>query len=521
MDSGLLPVEHISSETRSRSTEVDRQTSRRQARAPVQVQTHAKKQRQAQAQRQPHTSCSSSCSSALVVAGSTAAAKAAVVAELLGPGLPMVDVPGETYLVLRHGARPVARAFLPGGTRPHPYQDNQLPARPPRRVELSLPAPPLASFALVQSPASGAFEPAYNRILLDAAARGGGLLFALDAAVLPGEEELDFLVGAAQTPVAVFFAFWSTDASLGCDLRTRMAAYRDVVASRVPRFEQAPWFLVAPEATPDIGAAELREALLDWSASAGRSSGPSVPGSPSVPAGPGVRRRVATSVDGRESGWEELLDRVMTTARQSVRHALTAELDELQDRCAYGVDSDGGPARMPAALDREMHALSLHCTGEVDAAIGGAIRRVLAHVLAEAPRDDVFARVSGALRRGIEEDGPDLARVLLVTSTSGAVAAVSGAAAAGALRAYQSRAEASGEVWPGLLPPLGIGLSGSCYVKWRDPEAEAAAARAWLEEAVRGTESALLRTVDERFEVVRQVLAGLVAEAVDHGLLLV
>jgi hypothetical protein len=441
-------------------------------------------------------------SPAVVVAGSTAEAKGAVLGELLVVGGRVLDVPDESYLVLQHGERRTARAFLPGARQPYPYPAStpgaegpmEPPPRPPRRVELCLPAPPLASFTLVDSPAAGAFGLAYNGIVLDTARRGGALLFTMDAEVPPGQAELDFLAAAAQSGPALFFAVWAGGAP---DPRQAMAAHRDAVTSRVPGFANAPWFLVLAGA----GAADLQRALVDW---AGRA----------VVCDP-VRRRVPTAMDGRESGWEEVLDRAVAAARDDVRQALTIELANVHQRCVQDIVFGGGCAGMPAALDRELHALSLRSADRVDSAITEITRKVLAHVLAGEAGDDVLCRVAAALRDRIEEDHPDLARVLLVTSTSGAVAAVPGASAAGALGAYQT------PTWPGVLPPLGVGLSASCYQKWRDEKADADAARAWLRDAVRGTEQELWRAIAERSEVVRQVLSGLVGDAVDHGLLLV
>jgi hypothetical protein len=428
---------------------------------------------------------------AVVVTGSTAEAKDAVIGELLGPGSPVPGVPDESYLVLRHGTRRTARAFLPGSRQPVPYE--QPPPRPPRRVEFSLPAPALTGFAVVGAPAGGAFGPAYNRILLDAAARGGALLFTLDAPVPPGQAELEFLVAAGQSAATPFFACWAGDSA-------RMAAYRDAVVCRVPRFAEAPWFPVPAGS----GAGDLRQALVRWAATAHAPGGT-------------ARRRVPTAVDGRESGWAELLDRAVEAAQQGVGQALEVELAGIHARCGQEVVFGGGCAGMPAALDREMHALSLSVAEQVDAAITEIIRQVLGHVLddAEPPPDDVLGRVAAALRQRVEEDGPDLSRVLLVTSTSGAVAAVAGAPAAGALAAYHSA------TWPAVLPPLGVGVSASCYQRWRDEKADADTARGWLRDAVHGTELALRPVLAERFDVVHQVVAGLVGDAVDHGLLLV
>jgi len=451
---------------------------------------------------------------AVVVAGSTPEARSAVVGELLGMGNRVLDVPDESYLVLRHGESRAAWAFLPGARQPYPYSASfpgadpvpgsghgEPPPRPPRRVELSLPAPLLTSCTLVEAPVGGAFGLAYNRIVLRTARRGGALLFTLDAQVPPGQAELDFLAAAERVTRTVIFALWTGGAEA-----PPLPAFRDAIVSRVPGFAEAPWFPVAPGA-----AGRLRQALLDWSGAAGPDGGVAGTGV----AGTGPRRRVPTAVDGREAGWEEVLDRAVAAAQREVREALTIELANLHQRCVQDIDFGGGCAGMPAALDRELHALALYAADRVGAAVAEVTRRVLAHVLAGEAHDDVLHRVAAALRDRIEEDRPGLARVLLVTSTSGAVAAVPGAVAADALPACQTA------TWPGVLPPLGVGLSASCYQKWCDEKADVEAARRWLRDAVHGTELQLQQALAERFEVVRQVLRGLVGDAVDHGLLLV
>jgi hypothetical protein len=450
-------------------------------------------------------------SPAVVVAGSTAEATGAVLGELLGVGGRVLDVPDESYLVLRHGEPLTPWAFLPGARQPSPYSVStpgaDAPPRPPRRVELCLPAPLLTSVTIVGAPAGGAFGLAYNRIVLDTARRAGALLFILDAELPPGPTDLNFLAAAAQcfsdphrsgpTP---FFAVWTGGAQTA---RQAMAAGRDLVVSQVPSLGDAPWFAVVSGS----GAADLGHALVDWSRGAGRAAGA---------ADGAVRRRVPTAVDGQESGWEELLDRAVAAGLDDVRHALTIELANVHQRCVQDITFGGGCAGMPATLDRELHALSLRGADRVDAAVAEIIRTVLAHVLAGEAGPDVLRRVVAALRDRVEEDGPDLARVLLVTSTGGAVAVVPGACATAALAAYQTATRPTA-----LLPPLGLGLSASCYQKWRNEKADADAAQAWLRDAVRGAEQELARALVERFEVVRQVLTGLVGDAVDHGLLLV
>lgn len=452
-------------------------------------------------------------SPAVVAAGSTAEAKGGVLGELLRVGRRVLDVPDESYLVVRHGDGPAARAFLPGARQPCPYSSSmpgaemsgtqtpgfEPPPRPPRRVELCLPVAFLTGVTLVNSPASAAFGLAYNRIVLDTARRGGALLFTLDAELPPGQAELDFLAAAARSGPAPFFAIWAGGAPASQPV---MSAYRDAVVGHVPGLADAPWFAVVGGG----GADDLRQALVGWSGATARAR---------AGAASAARRRVPTAADGQESGWEELLERVVASGLDDVRQALTIELANVHQRCVQDIAFGGGCAGMPATLDRELHALSLHAADRVDSAIADITRDVLAHVLAGDAGSDVLHRVGAAIRDRVEEDRPDLARVLLVTSTSGAVAALPGDSATGALAAYQP------DNAPAMLPPLGVGLSASCYQKWRNEKADADAAQAWLRAAIRGCEHELVRAVAERFEVVGQALTGLVGDAVDHGLLLV
>ena len=121
----------------------------------------------------------------------------------------------------------------------------------------------------------------------------------------------------------------------------------------------------------------------------------------------------------------------------------------------------------------------------------------------------------------------DLDTVRLVTSTAG-VAAVAGAGAVVALAAYP--------VVPGrtVLPSVGVGLSGGCYLQWRnstsaDPSragetsraAETNKARTWLQRAIRGVELELVREPPRRLAAVHRALATTRGDAVDHGILLV
>jgi hypothetical protein len=233
---------------------------------------------------------------------------------------------------------------------------------------------------------------------------------------------------------------------------------------------------------------------------------------------------VPTAPDSHESGWEELLNQVTRAAAQSVRQRLAIELANIHLRCVQDIVFGSGCAGLPSTLDQELHALSVTGTYEIDAAITEILRQVLARVLTQPPYEPILGRVAAALRRRLEEDGPELDRVMLITSTGG-VAMVSGPGALGCLGAYETYAAGAGagdRANTAVLPPLGIGLSASCYQLWRNEEkSDQDRARSWLQLAVRGTELELQRLLAERFDAVHLVVFSLVAEAVDHGLLLV
>ncbi len=78
-----------------------------------------------------------------------------------------------------------------------------------------------------------------------------------------------------------------------------------------------------------------------------------------------------------------------------------------------------------------------------------------------------------------------------------------------------------GDGAPALLPPLGVGLSTSCYRHWRNPgNADVDVARSWMQRALRAVDVELSRAVTHRFEILAQRLSVLLADAVDHEIML-
>jgi hypothetical protein len=242
---------------------------------------------------------------------------------------------------------------------------------------------------------------------------------------------------------------------------------------------------------------------------------------PPVP--PGATRTVRVVPDAHESDWAERLEKQARGETHAVRQRLAIELANIHLRVVQDIVFGHGCAGLPDALDREVHALSLRAVAECDAAADRLLTEAVTQVLGEAPDEGVRRRVAAAVRRGFAEDpgARDLDKVLLVTSTAG-VAAVAGPGAVDALAAYP--------VTPGstVLPSLGVGLSGGCYLHWRSTRAggdsgsgtEANKARTWLQRAIRGVELELLRETSRRLDAVHRALASTLAEAVDHGILL-
>jgi hypothetical protein len=408
--------------------------------------------------------------------------RGALLDALLGGSGPAPDVSGGAYLVVQPGLRVAAWAYVPGARLPQPY-DLAGPAsggfvRPPRRVELSLPDPLVRHFTLIRAPGMSTMDVAGTRVLLDVVRRAGALVHAPAADAPLSAAEQDLLARVAETGAAVFLA-----------------------GTGAP-------FDVGPDMT-DV--AQLRRALVEW---AGTEALARASANPPMP--PGAHGTVRVAGGAHESGWAERLDRACVAAARTVRQRLAIELANVHLRGVQEIVFGVGPAGLPDVLDREMHAVSLRAVAECDAAVDRILDDALTQVLGEIPPDGVRRRVALAVRRDIAGDGgaSDPARVLLVTST-GSVATITGTGAVTALAAYRNEADRA------VLPPLGVGLSGACYQYWAAPDrSDPGHTRTWLQQAVRGVELELLAEVSRRFEAVRRSLSALLTDAVDHGILL-
>jgi hypothetical protein len=480
---------------------------------------------------------------AVVALGARGSGRSDVVAALVGSAGPLLDVPPASYLVVNHGHGRDVCAYLPGARAARPFRSASAPAdepataRPPRRVELSLPDPLLRHFALVDAPDTETLGVPGSRVLHDAVERGGAVMYVLSAGQLPGRFELDLLGDIARTNAAVFFVVtpradgtWFAPAraltaeaadvdllalgevapGLGDDAPAAGAveAQRLAIATAIPALAEVPWFAVDPAAGDT---AFLRRALVDWAATEGMrraSLNPPVP--------PNAMRTVRVAEGVHESDWAQRLETAARAETRVVRQRLAIELANVHLRCVQEIVFGTGPTGLPETLDREMHALSLLAVAECDEAVDRLLTSAVTQVLGAPPDEGVRRRVAAGVRRGLADDraARDLDKVLLITSTAG-VATVAGGGAVAGLAAYP--------VEPGrtILPSLGVGLAGNCYGQWRTAgPADTNRARSWAQRSIRGVELELLREVSRRLEATHRALEGVLAEAVDHGILL-
>lgn len=473
----------------------------------------------------------------VVAVGPAGAERRAVLATLLGLDPVMLTVPAGSWLVVRNAKVPTRAAFVPGYRQPHSYgadRDAHGPAlaRPPRRVELSVPEPLLRHFTLIDVPDTAMLGVAGTRLLLEAAGRAGALLFVIAADQAFTAAELNLLAEVAPTSVEVVFAVtpgaagWApladgaaTTEDAGASVppvdgaaaevdavAVTVEAHRAALLAAVPALAGAPWFPVDDAES----AAALRRALVGWSSREGLQRASTDP-----PVLPGQHDRVAVAAD--PGDWSERLDRQTRSCAQRIRQHLALELANIHLRAVQEIVFGVGCAGLPDLLDREMAAVSLLATAQCDQAVRGIVVDIASRVLGAPPSEGVRRRIATAVQYGLAADdrpGHELDRVLLITSTAG-VAGLTGPEAIDAVASYPTASRDE------VLPPVAVALSGGCWQQWRTPgKDDHNAARAWSQRAVREVELGLSREISRRFEVIRLSLGAVLSDAVDHGILL-
>jgi hypothetical protein len=316
-----------------------------------------------------------------------------------------------------------------------------------------------------------------------------------------------------------------------------LSANQKMVHDHAPRLATAPWFAVStvrscdgasPAAVEEaarglagLGMGALRRALTE---PAPGELSPRQPNGAADPApngaavnGPAVNAPAPRVVDGvSDARWTEALDREIRIYGTAAGQRLALDLAAIHARCVQDTNSQDGCARLAYVFDRELHALSLRATRSVDEAATAIMRKVFGEILEGPPDQAAVERIRRATRRAVEvaESGtPAWDRALLVTSTAG-VAVTAGHGAVASLAAVEP-----GPIWDELLPPMGVGLSANCYSA-RHRGSDRSRCRGWLQQTVHTLEIDLGREMARRFEYLREALAVVAADTVDHGVLL-
>ena len=478
---------------------------------------------------------------AVVAAGPAGAGRRELVAGLLGVPAGTLAVPVGSHLLVNHAKVATRAAGVPGYRHPFAYGADPLAtgpalARPPRRVELSLPDPLLRHFAVLDTPDTAALGVAGGRVLRDAVGRAGALLFVIAADQAFSAAELHLLSEVARASVEVFFVVtpggtgWAvpadgataegTGASVPSPgpagppgpaspldpVAVSIAAHRAVLLAAVPALARARWFPARRTELPN-----LRRALVGWAAGEGLRRASARPPEP-----PGAHGRVPVLTGVEPAELADRLDRQARSCAQRIRQHLALELANIHLRVVQEIVFGVGCAGLPPLLDRELEALSLLATAQCDEAVRGMVDDAAARVFGAPLAEGVRRRITRAVRWGLADhpDGRELDRVLLVTSTAG-VASLAGVGALDALAGLPGAARDE------ALPPVGVALNGGCWQHWRAPgNDDPNAARSWAQRALREVELELSREVSRRFEVIRLSLGGVLADAVDNGILL-
>lgn len=510
----------------------------------------------------------------VVVVGETKRGKSSLVNALLGvPGLSPVDVAVATacYLEFTPGAEPGARAWTPGQPEPVPLdladlRDWATPLgrmpddrRPPRRIEVTHPAPLLQYLSLVDTPGTGGLDPTHAQLALDAAAQATALLFVVDAAAPFAQPELDFLIEASKRVNLVVFALTKIDAYPGW--RTILADNRAQLQTHAPRFGGAAWFPVsarlaelarslpaeaAGELVRESRVASLQHALIGL---AGRGHllqranvlrtvrselirrdlelGERLRATDPDPAELArvKQERAALAARKRTESrqWSLTLNTETQRARVEATGLLRGYVSALQDDFLNRIDAARGEEikALPRQVDEALHALSVRLSRDLEVRFRQVGERVLAEVFQPDELGFVLSRLNATLRHTLaskprrEGGGPDQ---LMIAMSAGGMAFMAGRGAMAGASALGAGALLGG----GLLIPfagIGLGLAAGGFVLYRRRvQTDRQQARIWLREVVADARAALADEITHRFTDLQYALTLALDDAIERRL---
>jgi hypothetical protein len=388
--------------------------------------------------------------------------------------------PRSTYVVLRGASQTANASFsclAATGTGP---------PRPLRRVELALSDPLLERVTLVGVRATPAHQ---SRLVADLVRQCESIILVTDGRGPYQPAEIDLLRCASELGRGVFFAVTHADED---DSWPRVVRDNQMTLARsLPELALLPWHTVSRSGASVL---ELRDSVLAWSRDRRR-----------------PRRRRAPAIriapNAAESGWRDVLRVEVERAHRRAVACVEREMAHLRARIADN-------RLCVEELGRRLRTLSVALAIEARAAVDAAVDTVLRRVLACPPGIDVLDRVSVALQRDVAErccGATTCLRALRITGTAAAAIATAREAVAG------------GSLLPdrttGVLPPLSIGLTTNCVPMMRGTRVQGTTA--WVARAVDSLERELDRELSRQFTYLGQATSDLIADGLDHDLLLV
>jgi hypothetical protein len=374
-----------------------------------------------------------------------------------------------------------------------------------RRVELALADPLLERVTLVGVRAATADQGHHARLVGDLVRKCESVILVTDGRGPYQPAEIDLLRCASRLGKGVFFAVTHADENAGWP--EVVQANQATLAQQMPELALRPWHTLSRSGSSVL---ELRDSVLAWSRDQRR-----------------PRRRLAPAIrvapEAAESGWRDLLRVEVERAHSSVAECAEREMTWLRALAADGrLDVEEFGVRL--------RSLSVALAAETRRSVDAAIETVLCRVLVRPPDPEVLDRVGVVLRRDVAErccGSTTCFRAIRVTGTAAAAIATSReAVASGGL--LSDRAS-------GVLPPLSIGLTANCVPMLRgragttsgnasgSTSASGAGEReqAWVARAVDSLERELDRELSRQFTYLGQATSDLIADGLDHDLLLV
>jgi hypothetical protein len=510
----------------------------------------------------------------VVLVGETKRGKSSLLNALLGvPGLSPVGaaVATSAYLEFLPGAAAAARAYVPGVDEPVPLAVADLRdwasllgsgvpdgGRPPRRVEVTHPAPLLQYLSLVDTPGTGGLDPAHAAITLDAVSRATALLFVADASAPLSRPELDFLVEASKSVDAVVFALTKVDAyprwrDIAEDNRALLRAY-------APRFAAAPWFGVSARlaelalaAPPGDNAAlveasriaPLQHALVQLAgrghqlqlANVLRSARSELvrldaglagrlratdPDPADMARAQARRAELAARKRTESRQWSLALSTETQRARVEAVGLLRTQIHTVQAQFSDRIDAERGDGfkALPDDVDAALQAVAVRLSQDLQGKFRQVGERVLAQVFDGDEVQLVLGRLNATLRHALSTAPPrdGSGDNLMIALSAGGIAFMAGRSAIfGA-----SVLGAGSIVGAGLLVPfagMGIGLAAGGYVLWRRRvQTDRQQARTWLREVLAEARAALSDEISYRFTDLQYALTVALDDAIERRL---